>query len=205
MTESTGILILLILGAASILGVAAGAIWHLLPHRAQRKKGVQKSRIARAVKNWALPRGYQVLDDVKLVVAGRPGWADHLVIGHFGVLLVYELPVPGEYYGAPDDAQWRVKAREKWYTVENPLPHASRCVGRVRTLLHDAGIRGEVYRVAVADTSKISTYLEGLKTPEAITFDQLRDYLNKSRFEEDLGVDVDRVAALVQAAIQPEA
>ena len=200
-SENLGTLVLLLAGVVAIVAVAAVAVWRLFPHKGK-KSGSKHSRIARALKNWAIPRGFKVLDDVKLVVEGRSGWADHLVVGHFGVLLAYELTVAGEYYGAPDDPKWRVKSRETWYTIENPPLHASRCVGRVRTLLHDAGIRGEVYRVAVADTSKVSTYLEGLKCPEAITYDQLRDFLSKSRFEEDLGVDVAKVTALIQSVQQ---
>ena len=96
----------------------------------------QKKRVSAALRRFAAPRGYRVIDDARFIIGPLNGWADHLLIGEFGVLLVYDLSIQGEYYGNPADEKWTVAAAGgKRWAVGNPLPEAGKCEGRVRTLL----------------------------------------------------------------------
>ena len=63
----------------------------------------EKRKVSKRLRTFAAPRGFRVLDNVRLVSGGLSGWADHVLVGYFGVLLVYDLCYSGEYYGGADD------------------------------------------------------------------------------------------------------
>ena len=94
----------------------------------------EKRKVSKRLRTFAAPRGFRVLDNVRLVSGGLSGWADHVLVGYFGVLLVYDLCYSGEYYGGADDKQWIINDKGKRYAVDNPRIHAQQCSGRVITL-----------------------------------------------------------------------
>ncbi len=153
----------------------------------------QKKRISAALRRFAAPRGYRVIDDARFVMGPLSGWADHLLIGVFGVLFVYDLSIQGEYYGKPDDEKWTISAAGgKRWAIGNPLLEAGRCEGRVRTLLKEAGIKVPVER-AVVIACPLKGSASHIPSDEVMVAKRLGAYLAKSKFETDRGIDVEKV------------
>lgn len=162
-----------------------------------------KKRVYKLLCSYASPRGYKVIDRPVLVHDGLTGWADHLVVGYFGVLLVYDLHFMGEFYGKADDKKWSITREGKRYEIDNPGIHAAQCTGRVRTLLRDAGIRVPVEFVTVL-TAPAKQTMSYVKSDAVVSFGRLRKYLSKTRFEEDHGTEIERTAALLEAALKKD-
>lgn len=170
-------------------------------HRVRQGADGQKKRVSGLLRRFAKPRDYQVLDDVKLVDGALSGWAHHILVGRFGVLLVYDVSVQGEYHGKHDDERWSILARDgKRWSVENPLFEADKCEGRVRTLLKEkAGIR-----VPVEKTVVIACPMKGsvstIRSQNVMLLKQFRAYLRKDKFEEDHGIDPEKVCKILSEA-----
>ena len=189
-----------LLTALAVAILFAVLVYLFLKYR-PRKAEAERRRVSRALRSFAKPRGFRVLDRATLVHDGRSGWADHIVVGYFGVLLVYDLYMPGEYYGAPNDETWRVFADGKWYAMTNPVPPSIQCEGRVRTLCKDNGMKVDVERVVVVTGDRKKTLIQGLKCPGVVKLSDLRgEVLSKERFDQDRGVDIEKVAALLESA-----
>lgn len=161
----------------------------------------QKKRVSKFLHRFASSRQAKVMDDVKLISGPLSGWANHILIGRFGALLVYDLSIQGEYYGKPEDERWTVSASEgKRWAVENPLFEADRCEGRVKTLLKDrAGIRISVEKAVV-----IACPLRGaasyIPSEKVILYKNLRSYLEQSKFQQDNGIDPEQVYKILSEA-----
>ena len=159
----------------------------------------EKRKVSKRLRTFAAPRGFRVLDNVRLVSGGLSGWADHVLVGYFGVLLVYDLCYSGEYYGGADGKQWIINDKGKRYAVDNPRIHAQQCSGRVITLLREAGYRVNVDSVAVMTVGGKKTE-SFLKTDGAIKLSKLGAYLGRGKFDEDKGLDVAKAVAALEAA-----
>ena len=159
----------------------------------------EKRKVSKRLRTFAAPRGFRVLDNVRLVSGGLSGWADHVLVGYFGVLLVYDLCYSGEYCGGADDKQWIINDKGKRYAVDNPRIHAQQCSGRVITLLREAGYRVNVDSVAVMTVGGKKTE-SFLKTDGAIKLSKLGAYLGRGKFDEDKGLDVAKAVAALEAA-----
>lgn len=113
-------------------------------------------------------------------------------MGYFGVLLVYDLCYAGEYFGGLDEEQWVIADEGKRYSVPNPRRAAAQCSGRVLTLAGTQDTRVPVEQVAVITFNDKKT-ISYIKSPEVIKMGKLRGYLNRARFDEDRGVNVEAV------------
>ncbi|MCI8491548.1 nuclease-related domain-containing protein [Anaerotruncus sp.] len=192
----TGQMIFLALCAAVfIIGVALFIYKKAHPDTVEN----EKRKVSKRLRTFAAPRGFRVLDNVRLVSGGLSGWADHVLVGYFGVLLVYDLCYGGEYYGANDDKQWIINDGGKRYAADNPRIHAQQCSGRVITLLREAGYRVNVDSVAVITVGGKKTE-SFLKADNVIKLSKLGAYLGRGKFDEDKGLDVAKVAAVLEAA-----
>lgn len=163
----------------------------------------EKKRVSKLLRSYAKPRGFQVLDDTVLISDGLSGWADHILVGHFGVLLVYDLCWSGEYFGTVDEENWVLRIPDKGrFKIENPLRTAApHCIGRINTLLKAEGIKLSVDTVAVITGAKKKT-TRCINAENIILITNLRKYLNKVKFEEDRDVNVDAVAAILKQALK---
>ena len=159
----------------------------------------EKRKVSKRLRTFAAPRGFRVLDNVRLVSGGLSGWADHVLVGYFGVLLVYDLCYSGEYYGGADDKQWIINDKGRRYAVDNPRIHAQQCSGRVITLLREAGYRVNVDSVAVITVGGKKTE-SFLKTDGVLKLSKLGAYLGRGKFDEDKGLDVAKAVAALEAA-----
>ncbi len=188
----TGLVMLVV--AAVIVVVRIAYNWRRTEHS-------EKHRVSRRLKRFAAPRGFRVLDDVKLEANGQTGWADHILIGYFGVLLVYDIIFAGDYYGKPGDKYWSLGIPGQGrYRMENPLLQADRCAGRVLSLLHDAGIKLSSPERAVVITAAKRGVTSYIKSEDVVQFTELGKLLGRTKFQQDRDVDVEKVAEILAAA-----
>ncbi len=191
---------ILVFAAAILLAVAAIlVISRQSKNRKQFSEADAHEKVSRALHRFAGPRKFAVLDDVKLAASGASGWADHILIGHFGVLLVYDMRFEGEYFGSPKDKEWTVMAEgQPKRTVMNPFPAAAQCSGRVITLLKEAGCgMAEVSTAVVLPGSRNHLLI---KSDQLIQASQLGGYLRRSKFAQDNGLDPQKAAAVLEGA-----
>lgn len=163
----------------------------------------EKKRISRILRRRAKLLGFEQLDACIFVTGSLKGWADHVLIGPFGVLLVYDLCWRGYYYGKADNPKWYIGELDKpRFKIENPLHSiAPQCMGRVRTLLRDAVIRTQVETVVVL--TQVERGKNGISAENVICTQDLGSYLTKSRFAQDNGLDTARALEVLRNAAIP--
>ena len=184
-----------------MLAVAAVIVVVRIAYNWRRNEHSEKCRVSRRLKRFAAPRGFRVLDDVKLEANGQTGWADHILIGYFGVLLVYDIIFAGDYYGKPGDKYWSLGVPGQGrYRMENPLLQADRCAGRVLYLLHEAGIKLPSPEHAVVITAAKRGVTSYIKSEDVVQFSELGKLLGRTKFQQDRDVDVEKVAEVLAAA-----
>lgn len=161
----------------------------------------QKKRVSGILRRFASPRQYHVLDEVKLISGPLSGWAHHILIGRFGVLLVYDVSIQGTYYGKPEDERWTISAPEgKRWSVENPLFEADKCEGRVRTLLRErTGMQVPVEK-AVVIACPLRGAVSTIPSEKVLLLKDLRVYLLKEKFETDRGIDPEQIYSILSEA-----
>lgn len=162
----------------------------------------EKKRVSSRLRAIGSPRGFRLLDNPVLLADKLSGWADHILIGYFGVLLVYDLCLPGEYYGEPAAKTWKAIFSGSSFEIDNPTIAAAQCEGRVRVLLKEAGIKTPVHRIIVL-TGKKKVTQNFIKLDSITTLGALRHRLDASQFTEDIGLDVERTTAVLSAALAP--
>lgn len=188
-------ILLALCAAVFIIGIALFIYKKLHPDTVEN----EKRKVSKRLRAFAAPRGFRVLDNVRLVSGGLSGWADHVLVGYFGVLLVYDLCYGGEYYGGADDKQWIINDGGKRYAVDNPRMHAQQCSGRVITLLREVGYKVNVDSVAVITVGGKKTE-SFLKADGVVKLSKLRAYLGRGKFDEDRGLDVAKAACALESA-----
>ena len=173
-----------------MLAVAAVIVVVRIAYNWRRNEHSEKCRVSRRLKRFAAPRGFRVLDDVKLEANGQTGWADHILIGYFGVLLVYDIIFAGDYYGKPGDKYWSLGVPGQGrYRMENPLLQADRCAPEHAVVI-TAAKRG------------VTSYI---KSEDVVQFSELGKLLGRTKFQQDRDVDVEKVAEVLAAAqVSPE-
>ncbi len=157
-------------------------------------------------KNTAL-REWKVLTDVRLSDEKGGGFADQAVVGPFGVLLVRDLHRQGGYYGDKDTGEWILSDAEEdkpgkyRVRIPNPLLECQGAADVLRRRFIGQGLGKTAIHILVVTTqAKAQVYIPG-GDPRILTKKQLGSLLQTSRFTEDRGVDVERVAkALGDAA-----
>ena len=200
MDQYSGIFYWTLIGIGMIL-----AVWAYRRSRSLEKKSeVTRKGISRALRSMAPLREWKVLDGVTLADKKGEVTADHLVIGPFGVLVLTDIHRPGGHYGELKDEEWVLstggedKPETMRARVENPVRRGERFVAAFRALLTAA----EIYNVPVEllcpiTQKKAEVYVTGAS---ALTVDcgRLRETLSREKFQKDNGVDVGRIAALVE-------
>lgn len=161
----------------------------------------QKKRVSRFLHRYVKPRKEYVLDDVKLILGPLSGWANHILIGQFGVLLVYDVSVIGEYFGKPDDEKWSVLSKEgKRWLVENPLHEANKCEGRVRTLLKERANLTVPVEKAVVISCPVKGAVSHIRAENVMLLSRFKSYLRKDKFAEDRNIHPEEVYKILSEA-----
>ena len=146
---------------------------------------------ARTLGRFAFLRRFKVLSNVNL---GDGLVAENILVGYFGVLLVSTLGAKGDYYGTLSGEQWSVVLNDKKSQFQNPVLLMQRQSVAIRALLS----RKKLYNIPIECIVYISS--KSSKTTVSITNNgeilmpgKLSGYLDKTKFEKDLGLDVDKI------------
>lgn len=187
-------------GAAMLLAAGLIALYRVMRRRESEKKA--KKRVGRQLASFALPRGFRVLDNAVLVADGLSGWADHIVVGHFGILLVYDLCWCGGFYGKPDEDKWTLNVPNKGrFQIDNPRHASVQCTGRINILLKAAGLKASTEHIIVL-TGTTKDTINYIKADNLLKQKHLHSFLNRVKFDQDKDVDVEAVTAVLTSALQ---
>ena len=168
-------------------------------------------RVSSVLRSFARLRGFRVLDHVVLPAASGSGTVtiDHVLVGFFGLLFVTDLTRDGDYYGSVKEPTWSCTTRrdpegttiaEKVASIPNPLianDKAREAALRVFSKQNIYNLRIESMVVASSGASVF--YIsggEGQVTP----VNKLRQALDSTRFEADKGLDVGKIAHVLEEA-----
>ena len=155
-------------------------------------------RTTRLLRRFAVMRRYQVLSNVRFTYKGRDYKIENMLIGYFGILLVHTLGGRGSYYGQMDGDQWQRVLEKDKNVFPNPIKQQEEAIMALRGIF----AQNKVYNVPVerivvlTDTSK-KTLMYISHGGQILMPGKLKGMLNKSKYENDAGVDVARVAQVI--------
>ena len=162
--------------------------------------------IRKTLRSMAPLREWRVLEDVSLTGhKGQVFTADHLVIGPFGVLVLTDIHQRGNYYGELRDAEWVIstggesKVETLRVRVPNPIKNNEGFVSALREKLTAA----EIYNIQVEalcpiTQGQIQVFVTGAASM-VVENGKLRETLSRQKYQKDNGVDVAKIAALLEA------
>ena len=199
MGEYIGLIIFLMITA--VLGAAAAWIYLSRNYLGAAGKNARRDT-ARTLKSFALLRRFRVLSGIKL--SGATG-IENLLVGHFGVLLIKTMGRRGEFYGTMDGENWQIVLGGNKTVVPNPFRDLEKQEAALRAVFAQNNIyRVPVERLVVLSNRSPKTLLYITNAGEILMPGKLGAHLGKTKYEKDAGVDVEKVAAALQAAAQAE-
>jgi len=153
----------------------------------------------RTLSRFALLRRYKVLDHVELRLGGERIVVENMLVGCFGILLVETMGMRGSYYGTASAPQWTL-AKDDFHkeSFPNPLLTQQRQIAALRELFAEKAI----YKVPIEGvvvftnkSNKTEVLVSGVSN--LLMPGKLGGYLQQDRFEKDLGVDEEKLCALL--------
>lgn len=203
----------LVLAVVAIVALVGVIIWfyHQNAHRGQDTGARGHRRVSGALRGYARLRSFKVLDNIVLPAAGGSGTVtiDHVLVGFFGLLFVTDLTLDGDYYGSVKEATWSCTTRgnsegtvlaEKVASIPNPLFTNDRAREAALRVFSKNGIYNlRIESMAVAASKASVFYIsggEGKVTP----INKLRLALDSTRFDQDNGLDVEKIADVLRQA-----
>jgi len=149
---------------------------------------------ARILAKFAFLRRFKVLSGIKTGDLE----IENMLIGYFGILLVQTLGAKGDYYGTLSGGQWSVVFNDKKTQFDNPVLLLKRQEAALRTLLSQKKLYNIPIECIVYISNKSSkTTVSITNNGEILMPGKLAGYLDKTKFEKDLGLDVDKIAKAV--------
>jgi hypothetical protein len=161
------------------------------------KGAYRKTR--RILGKFAMLRGFRVLTNVSIDYKGKSYPIENMLIGYFGILLVHTLGGRGEYYGQIDGKTWQRTLKEKKTTFPNPVLEQAEAMTALRALFS----QNKVFNIPIENIVYMTNRAK--KTGLFITNDnkiflpgKLRAYLDKTKFEKDVGIDVGKLTEIIE-------
>lgn len=148
-----------------------------------------EQQVAAKLKRIGLFRGYKVLNDIYLPMKEGLTQIDHIVIGHFGILVVESKLFSGEVYGNPSEERWLQSKNGKKRTFYNPIMQNQTHIRCIRALLAREGI----YNIPIFDLVVFAGNKLDLMVPRdlpVIKLKKLKKELKKRDYKKDRGIDV---------------
>lgn len=143
---------------------------------------------------FGLLRGFKTLSNVVVKDNGGDVVIENMLIGYFGILLVRTLGARGEYYGTLDGEHWTLTAKDKKQILENPVKHLDREAAALRTALSKSKIYNiPIERIVYLSNKSRKTALYVTHNGEILLSGKLAGYLQKTKFEKDIGLDVKKI------------
>ncbi|MGD9559678.1 MAG: nuclease-related domain-containing protein [Oscillospiraceae bacterium] len=158
-------------------------------------------RAAGKMRSFARSNDFRFLGPATLESGGRTARLDALVIGYFGVLGLISLGYNGEIYGSATDKQWLQVSPDKTREYfDNPVLEAAADVRVIR----DALFADKQKQVPVEVVCVFTDRRAQIAIPPKVgylTMKSLGALLQKEKYLEDAGLDLDRVENAIRAAM----
>ena len=188
------------LGLVMVLLAAAAIVTLWVMHRATDPKAC-RNKVKGILKRFAGIRQYKVLSDVTVQYEGKKAHFDQVLIGIYGISFVSVLADTAAYYGQEKDQKWAKvdsKTGKKTY-LENPIFAGEKAIELVRRIFSKNNvynIQMEHLIVFAGAPGKIEMFVKG--PAPLLKRKELKRQLDKVRYEEDRGVDMEKLAKLLQ-------
>ncbi len=182
---------------AAALGVILVVIGILCLPKAIKKAKLNKqgrvgeAQVASILQNFAMTRGFKVINDISIPLYDGCTQIDHILIGEFGLLVIETKSHKGDLYAEPRAKEWVHIVGGKKERIYNPLLQNKTHVDALRHQLQ----KHEIYKVPIESfvvfsaAHKKNLYIE--KGHPILDIRELKRYLfNNERYIEDKGVDV---------------
>jgi hypothetical protein len=192
------VLITLVLAFLTVVCAAVG--YYLLSVNVLNPEGKGAYRKTRRIlAKFAMLRGFRVLTHVTIEHKGKRCAIENMLIGYFGILLVHTLGGRGEYYGQMDGKTWQRTLNEKKTAFPNPVLEQAEAMTALRAIFS----QNKVFNIPMENI--VSMTNRSKKTGLFITNDnkiflpgKLRAYLDKTKFEKDVGIDVGKLTEIIE-------
>ncbi|MDL2232986.1 NERD domain-containing protein [Ruminococcaceae bacterium OttesenSCG-928-L11] len=162
-------------------------------------KGASK-KTTRVLSKFALIRGFKVLTNVRFEHKGRAFHIENMLIGYFGILLVHTLGGRGEYYGQMDSKSWQLVRDEKKQVFPNPYLEQEDAMAALRSVFSQHKVFNVPMENLIVLTNKSRKTALFITNDNKIFFPgKLKPYLDKTKFEKDAGIDIQKVTQIIEA------
>lgn len=189
-----------------IAAVVALAIAALIIRKAVlNKKGVYLAgQVTSKLKSYSSLRQYKVLTGVRLPYRDGVKELSHVLIGIFGVIVVDAHPLSGELYGTADDKKWvLVHKNGKKEQLPNLALDLQEKVDAVRQAFAAQGIyKVSIDSINVVQNSEKKLALYVASSLPLIRLKRLGAFLNKSKYDTDADVDMNKLAGILRSSSQ---
>lgn len=176
-------------------------LWWKYMQRGSTEKGA-KERVGKKLAQYAKSRKFVVLNNVKLQAGAEQTVVDHLLVGTFGIVFVTTFHQGLVVYADPTAEQWRMRERNLNRSFDNPMLKATADM----EILRKNFAKKDIYNIPM---EPLIIFAEHTSTPEfvmsngvienMIIYKNLLSYLKKEKYNKDMGVDVQKVAAAIES------
>lgn len=194
--DNSTVWIMIILGL--VLAVSVVYLWVYLSANVLNPSGKNAYRATtRLLSRYAGIRRFKVLQNVTLSIDGKTAVVENMLIGFFGILIVHTCGARGEYYGTVDGDSWIITDDTKRTSIKNPLKEQQKAMALMRQVLAGNKLYNIPIENVVALTSRAKkTGLFITNTGQILMPGKLGGYLGKTKFDKDIGLDVEKIAAV---------
>lgn len=200
--ENQWVMFAMVIGVVVLIG--GGFLLRYLQNNVLNPAGKGAEKItARTLTNYGRLRSFRVLRNLTLEVNGKTAYIENMLIGFFGILIVHTCGARGDFYGTVDGKDWILHQDSKRTTFPNPLLEQQKALAMLRSAFSKEKLYNLPMENLVVLTSRGSkTALYITHSGEILLPGKLRSYLDKTKFDKDLGLDVARIAEVVLANCQ---
>lgn len=192
------LIVIVIIAAAYFLLVGKKDDGLEKPRKARNLGDSQKSAEALGItRRFAVLHQYQVIAPAQLAKDGKFADLDFILVGWFGLLCVKCIGLGGQIYGSLEDEMWLQLDGDKRVSFANPMRAAEADTRLVRDTLFAARLRNIPVETVCVFTNKKATLLLP-RTTGHYTLKEFRALLNKSKYEQDKGVDIPKTVEAVK-------
>ena len=209
MNISTLAIIWTLAAAAVAVVILAVVLTIIIINAVARKNGkFVRRKTERKLKSFAGIRRYALLSDITLPYKDTTVTIDNLMIGIFGILVVDSYDFRGELYGSADQQKWTYidKKTGARTSMESLVTQSQAKAEAVRLALTAQGIyKVNIDYINVVQDSPKKLVLYVPESLPVMRISKLSKYLGKSKFNTELGVDIEKLKAAISSKNLPKA
>lgn len=182
---------LIITCAAAVLAVILISLL-VKKHKITKSGDIGEKKVARILKRFASVRGFKVINDIYLPLYDKTTQVDHILIGYFGMIVIETKNYKGSVYGDLKAKQWTHIVGNDKNEAYNPVLQNKAHIDCIRHIISKNNIYNvKIDSLIVFADKKAELYIP--KNDFIIKINKLKRFLKQSKYEQDNGVDVERL------------